>query len=161
MKRIAKKALDVKRSKAAKKGWATRRRNEREAKRDAKKKDYERAMRELGKQLQRSQAKERAAIRKASNLQRALKEKDREHSSPQALKRAAHEAGERMKTVDILNMMSADDRRQAEKDIINTRMDRALRLYGDVRYDAYVLAEEFDWDIGDIYDAWDYEEGST
>jgi SOS-response transcriptional repressor LexA len=160
MKRIAKKTVDVKRSKAAKKGWATRRRNEREAKRNAKKSNYEREMRELGKKLQRSQAKERAAIRKASKLQRTLKEKEREYSS-EALKRAAHEAGEKMSTADVLGLMTADERRQAQKDIINARMDRALRLYGDVRYDAFVLAEELDMDIGDIYDAWDYEEGSA
>jgi hypothetical protein len=170
MKRIAKKkalvkrtAKTVDRSKAAKKGWATRRRNEREAKKESKTTKYERDMARLNQELKRAKAqaaRDRSKIRMLQEKQKQQRKK-KEEFSPQELKAIAHEAGERMSTVEVLNMLTADERRQAQKDIINARMDRALKLYGDVRYDAWVLSEELDMDIGDIYDAWDYEEGSA
>lgn len=149
MKRVSKKKAPVKRgktrktkpvdrSKAAKKGWATRRKNEKAAKKAAKARKYEGGMQKLIKELKQSK-------KEQARLQRELK--------LTKLKVVA-ETGTMKQLLDELPEAEAA---AARYDIIQARMDRALRLYGDVRYDAHVLSEELDMDIGDVYDAWDYD----
>lgn len=148
MSRISKKQTKVKRSRAAKKGWATRRRNQRKVTLAQKQAQYQAKMKELDEKL--------ADAKKRSTVQLADLEKTT------SFKIIAQQAALGMVTLkEALAEIPDSDREAAIKHIIQARLDRAQRLFGDVRVEAWDLAEELDWDITDVYDGWDYEEGSA
>jgi hypothetical protein len=60
-----------------------------------------------------------------------------------------------------LDMIPEDQRKDAAKAIIQERMDSAVRLFGDPRIEAWELAEDLEWDVSDVYDAWDYDENAA
>lgn len=69
---------------------------------------------------------------------------------------------ESMTVVDVFKDMSPYERQQSIKKYIQETMDRACRLFGDVRITAYEIAEElidFDIDFSEVYDIWDYDRG--
>lgn len=125
------------RSQAAKAGWVTRRKNAKKAASV----HYEREIKKLEKQLK----KDFEEARKKALIQRAVL--------------GLGKIGE------LVEQLPKRDRKKAFKDIIQQRMDKAVRIYGDVRTEAWDLLEElfeYDYeDISDIYDAWDYEEGAA
>ncbi len=133
MSRISKKQAKVKRSRAAKKGWVTRRRNQRKATLAQRQAEYQAKMKELDENIKLT-----------------------------SYKIIAQQAALGMVTLkEALSEIPDSDREAAIKHIIQARLDRAQRLFGDVRVEAWDLAEELDWDITDVYDGWDYEEGSA
>lgn len=213
MKKIAKKASSVKRSRAAKKGWETRRKNAESANRAsntgednsvsagnsrartakrtvrdnralekarAKLAAEKKAFRAKQKTFQGEQKKararesrERTAIRKAHEKEQIRQQKARELAiverkkieSDRRFARAAHLAMEKTITKMaysgipvpvILQPYEGAELERAKAIVVQAKLDRAVMLWNDVRWEAFDLAEELDWDISDIYDAWDY-----
>lgn len=161
---MSKKKTKVKsavRSEAAKRGWETRRHNE-----------YKKKMGELDAKIKASAEKQAGSGKKL--LSRAAEYRERFAERRKLLRfRAKHrkkmykirvETGvmqimlEEKTLKEVIESFPKRDRNQVTKDLIQARLDRASRLYGDVRLDAWDLAEELGWDITEVYDAWDYEE---
>ena len=209
MPKISKKASSVNRSRAAKKGWETRRANaakrddsapKERAKqtgnkrgasksadklaRDAAKLKRERANLEAAKKAFRAEQKrERASLRKAETKEsRALKkaetlEKAAAKKTELAIKKLEAALSDMKSVEDIVTNMAQkgvpvsailgpfEDNPEATQRIkeliVQARLDMSAAAYNDVRWDAFDLAEELDWDISDVYDAWNYDEPSA
>lgn len=161
---MSKKKTKVKsanRSEAAKKGWETRRNNE-----------YKKKMGELDAQIKASAEKQAASgkrlLSRSAEYREAFAEKRRllrfKAKHEKRMRKIRIETGvmdiilERKTLAEVIASFPKRDRTQVTKDIIQARLDRAVRIYGDPRIDAWDLAEELGWDITEVYDAWDYEE---
>jgi hypothetical protein len=219
MKKISKKQAAVKRTRArsiaAKKGWETRRHNQREAlvkqiakdakrtvhkspKRDAnadrpagkapirvkgqgtrhhkktgrakkgtarpRKSREERLANEnkkLRKALLAQERRDRTAIRKAQKeTKKAVAEVKQSKTYEESLIKNMIAGG--ASNMAIVKLWPEKEHDRIKKMVIQAKLDIGVELYNDIRFDAFELAEDFDWDISDIYDAWDYDaEGST
>ena len=191
MSKLSKKALFVKRSEAAKKGWDTRRARQQDnrssgTKRDKKTSggvktapksrpranngghskgskaprpstaDPRRSVRSLEREiekLKKEQERDRAAIRTAN--QKALK------SLKATETMIANMARNGVPIRNILRQIPESGHQHAKEVIVQTRLDMAAELYEDVRWEAFDLADELDWDISEVFDAWSYDEGAV
>jgi hypothetical protein len=58
----------------------------------------------------------------------------------------------------LLQKLSRNLRAQATREIITGRLNRAANVYDDVRTEAWDIAEDLDWDISEVFNAWDYDD---
>jgi hypothetical protein len=131
---VSKKRTKVKltRSEAAKKGWKTRRKNIK-------------VLKEIGVSLDEDFEVKRAALEQYYHIKMIV------------LKASLGA----ITVKDALLLLPEEAREESVKRIVQDRLDRSVRLFGDPRIEAWDLAEELDWDISDVYDAWDYDENAA
>lgn len=203
MSKLSKKALFVKRSNAAKKGWATRRDKQQsnQSQRTSRDKAPSRGAKpakksgprpNAGRQPKRakvtrsSKSNTRASVHSAKDKKIARLEKEntrlrkaqqKEQSRDRAaIRKAGKEALKSVETLEktianmarngvpirtILKQIPESGHEHAKKVIVQTRLDMSASMYEDVRWEAFDLADELDWDISDVFDAWDYDEGAV
>lgn len=58
----------------------------------------------------------------------------------------------------LLQKLSKGLRTQATNEIITGRLNRAAHVYDDVRFEAWEIAEDLDWDISEVFNAWEYDD---
>jgi hypothetical protein len=183
---ISKKAAFVKRSKAAKKGWITRRAKKGGSvpQERGKKKKGGSVPQERGKK--KWAAEKRKLLKQIASLKKQQKaEKRREYRERSAIRKAAKEKEFKRMVIEqtketrvkdlaigrnlvsngltnlaILGQFPEKDREEIKLLIVQGRLDFGAALYGDIRGDAFDLADDFDWDISDIYDAWTYDDAA-
>ncbi len=190
MSKLSKKALFVKRSEAAKKGWDTRRgkQQDKQSKRGKGDKAPSRGVKSAPKSKPRSNSRRQSKGAKAPrpsksdtrasvySLEREVARLKKEQARDRATIRKANEkALKSLKTSEtmianmarngvpirnILKQIPESGHEHAKKIVIQTRLDMAAELYHDVRWEAFDLADELDWDISDVFDAWEYDEAS-
>jgi hypothetical protein len=194
MSKISKKSLFVKRSRAAKKGWETRRKNEQRSqsrkgtstKRDnATNSRSKKSRKQPTKQRGRIQAKKEPTSKqlqaKVTRIQRELakekaknrrREKSAEYRERSAIRKAEKLAKrapiseekliERLVrggagNMAIVNLWPPEERERVKSLVVQARLDFSAVLYNDVRFDAFELADDFDWDISDVFEDWSYD----
>lgn len=58
----------------------------------------------------------------------------------------------------LLQKLSRNLRTQATNEIITGRLNRAANVFDDVRLQAWEIAEALDWDISEVFNAWEYDD---
>jgi len=119
--------------------------------------EYERKMKQLDAQLKRAQKAQRKEIAQARKETREALKLEKARAEKLTYNELIRKGIDGAPIKPLLKKMSRNLRDAATKEIIQGRLDRASEVYDDVRIEAWDIAEDLDWDISEVYDAWDYE----
>jgi hypothetical protein len=128
---------------------------------DRKVREYERKMKQLDAQLKREQAKQKKQLAQARKETREAVKREKARAEKLTYQELIRKGVDGAPIKPLLKKMPRNLRDAATKEIIQGRLDRAADVYDDVRFEAWEIAEDLDWDIGDVYDAWDYDEAQS
>lgn len=116
--------------------------------------EYERKMALLDKQLKAAQKKTRKDL---AQLRKQVRE-EKKRVERITYKELVRKGVDGAPIKPLLQQLSRNLRTQATKEIITGRMNRAAHVYDDVRTEAWDIAEDLDWDISEVFNAWEYDD---
>lgn len=122
--------------------------------------EYQRKMAELKKELKESQAKAREAKLRVKEEKLKLKQ-EKKRVEKIVYNNLVRQGVDGAPIKDLLKKLPRNLRGPATQEIIQGRLDRAAHVYDDVAYEAWQIAADLDWDISEVFDAWDYEENQA
>lgn len=128
---------------------------------ERKKREYEKQMAKLNRELKRAQKKQRQALAKAKKETQALIKAEKARAERLTYQELVRQGVDGAPIKPLLQKMSRNLRDAATKEIIQGRLDRASTVYDDVSYEAWEIAGDLDWDISEVFNAWDYEENQA
>ena len=128
---------------------------------ERKQREYERKMAQLEKDLKRAQKAQKREIAKAEKETRELLKREKARAERLTYQELVRKGVDGAPIKPLLQKMSRNLRAAATKEIIQGRLDRASDVYDDVRYEAWEIAEDLDWDVSEVFNAWDYEENTA
>lgn len=123
--------------------------------------EYERKMKQLDAQFKRAQKAQKKQIAQARKETREAIKREKIRAEQLTYRELIRQGVDGAPIKPLLKKMSRNLRDAATKEIIQGRLDRASEVFDDVRIEAWEIAEDLDWDISDVYDAWDYDEAQS